>query len=108
MVLDESWLNEGLERLSTVRMLTGTVSALRTADKPLYAQIAALESCWYMRNQLLRDTDWSSMAHGLEVRSPLLDIDTFLDPPAAPAPLTLDQSVMGRDAVLRDPPALRQ
>ena len=26
-----------------------------------------------MRNQLLRDTDWSSMAHGLEVRVPFVD-----------------------------------
>jgi asparagine synthase (glutamine-hydrolysing) len=26
-----------------------------------------------MRNQLLRDTDWASMAHGLEVRVPLVD-----------------------------------
>jgi hypothetical protein len=40
--------------------------------------------------------------------SPLLDYDTFLDPSPAPAPLTLNQSVMGRDTVLRDPPALRQ
>ncbi len=40
--------------------------------------------------------------------SPLLDIDTFLDPPVAPAALTLDQSVVGRDAVVRDPAALRQ
>jgi phage tail-like protein len=40
--------------------------------------------------------------------SPLLDIDTFLDPPVVPAPLTLDASVVGRDAVIRDPAALRQ
>ena len=26
-----------------------------------------------MRNQLLRDTDWTSMAHSLEVRTPLVD-----------------------------------
>ena len=26
-----------------------------------------------MRNQLLRDTDWASMAHSLEVREPLMD-----------------------------------
>ena len=26
-----------------------------------------------MRNQLLRDTDWASMAHSLEVRVPLVD-----------------------------------
>ena len=40
--------------------------------------------------------------------SPLLDVDTFLDPTAAPAPLTLDQSVVGRDAIVRNPAALRQ
>jgi phage tail-like protein len=40
--------------------------------------------------------------------SPLLDIDTFLAPPVAPAPLTLDASTIGRDAVIRDPAALRQ
>ncbi len=27
-----------------------------------------------MKNQLLRDTDWSSMAHSLEVRVPLVDV----------------------------------
>jgi glycosyltransferase involved in cell wall biosynthesis len=28
-----------------------------------------------MRSQLLRDTDWASMAHGLEVRVPLVDVE---------------------------------
>ena len=28
-----------------------------------------------MRNQLLRDTDWASMAHSLEVRVPLVDVE---------------------------------
>jgi asparagine synthase (glutamine-hydrolysing) len=36
-------------------------------------QIAYLESVHYMRNQLLRDTDWVSMAHSLEIRVPLVD-----------------------------------
>jgi asparagine synthase (glutamine-hydrolysing) len=36
--------------------------------------ISALEMSWYMRHQLLRDTDWASMAHSLEVRVPFLDI----------------------------------
>ncbi len=40
--------------------------------------------------------------------SPLLDVDTFLDPPAAPALLTLGQSVVGRDAIVRNPAALRE
>jgi asparagine synthase (glutamine-hydrolysing) len=31
----------------------------------------------YMRNQLLRDSDVMSMAHGLELRVPLVDRDLF-------------------------------
>jgi asparagine synthase (glutamine-hydrolysing) len=68
-LLDESWLKEGFQRLSTHQALTQTLPVPSTA----HAQISALESCWYMRNQLLRDTDWSSMAHGLEVRVPFAD-----------------------------------
>lgn len=37
------------------------------------AKITAIELDWYLRNQLLRDTDWASMAHSLEVRTPLVD-----------------------------------
>ena len=40
--------------------------------------VGALATSWYMRNQLLRDTDWASMAHSLEVRTPLADA-TLLD-----------------------------
>jgi asparagine synthase (glutamine-hydrolysing) len=38
------------------------------------AKVAALELSFYMRNQLLRDTDWAAMAHSLEVRTPLVDM----------------------------------
>jgi asparagine synthase (glutamine-hydrolysing) len=38
-----------------------------------FARVATLEASLYMRNQLLRDTDWVSMAHSLEVRVPLVD-----------------------------------
>lgn len=38
-----------------------------------FAQVAYLEASRYMRNQLLRDTDWASMAHSVEVRVPLVD-----------------------------------
>lgn len=37
------------------------------------AAVAAVEQCVYMRNQLLRDSDWASMTHGLELRLPLVD-----------------------------------
>jgi glycosyltransferase involved in cell wall biosynthesis len=32
-----------------------------------------MESTQYLRNQLLRDADWASMAHSLELRVPLVD-----------------------------------
>lgn len=38
-----------------------------------FAQVVELESTRYMRNQLLRDTDWAGMAHSLEIRVPLVD-----------------------------------
>src|SRR5262249_37073615 len=72
-LLDKSWIDAGVERLSTVSTIGETVEGLNVARVTVHAQVAALESCWYMRNQLLRDTDWSSMAHGLEVRVPFAD-----------------------------------
>jgi asparagine synthase (glutamine-hydrolysing) len=36
-------------------------------------RVSYLESHWYMRNTLLRDADFMSMAHGLELRVPFLD-----------------------------------
>jgi asparagine synthase (glutamine-hydrolysing) len=32
-----------------------------------------LDSTLYLRNQLLRDSDWASMHHSLELRTPLVD-----------------------------------
>jgi asparagine synthase (glutamine-hydrolysing) len=37
-----------------------------------FGRVATLEASLYMRNQLLRDTDWASMAHSVEVRTPLI------------------------------------
>ena len=37
-----------------------------------FGRVATLEASLYLRNQLLRDTDWASMAHSLEVRTPLV------------------------------------
>ncbi len=76
-VLDESWINEGIERLSTVEALNRTLDADYLNDASDHMEIALLESCWYMRNQLLRDGDWASMAWGLELRMPYVDVDVL-------------------------------
>ena len=60
----------GLRRLNTVQLID---SVLQDGPTRPYSKVAVLESSMYMRNQLLRDTDWASMAHSLEVRVPLVD-----------------------------------
>lgn len=47
--------------------------AAPAAGESVAAGIARLESTMYLRHQLLRDVDVMSMAHGLEVRVPLVD-----------------------------------
>jgi len=38
------------------------------------AGVRALEMDVYLRNTLLRDADWTGMAHGVEIRTPLVDL----------------------------------
>jgi asparagine synthase (glutamine-hydrolysing) len=42
-------------------------------DRDVWYDVHLMESTQYMRNQLLRDSDWASMAHALELRVPLVD-----------------------------------
>ena len=69
-VMGDELAREGLQRLDLLNLIERTV----TPDPGTpYARVAALESSLYLRNQLLRDMDWASMAHSLEVRVPLVD-----------------------------------
>ena len=61
---------EGLRHLS---MIEHIAEAINPDPGTAFGRVAALEASLYMRNQLLRDTDWASMAHSLEVRTPLVD-----------------------------------
>ncbi|MDB4890609.1 MAG: Asparagine synthetase [Gemmatimonadetes bacterium] len=53
------------------------IDLVRIAAEPIPADSAAavgrMESTLYLRNQLLRDSDWASMAHSVELRTPLVD-----------------------------------
>lgn len=72
-------------------------------------KVSAMESRWYMRNQLLRDTDWTSMAHSLEVRTPLVDYALLqkVGPLLAAYP-ELDKQDMAHTPALSLPDALFQ
>jgi asparagine synthase (glutamine-hydrolysing) len=53
--------------ISFVHQMTG-----KLASSPRLA-LSQIESMVYLRNQLLRDSDWASMDHSVELRTPLVD-----------------------------------
>jgi len=72
-ILDPITVKAGLDELRTLPRLADTDAGMRDD----HARVAALELSWYMRNQLLRDADWAGMAHSVEVRVPLMDVNLF-------------------------------
>lgn len=61
------------EPLALVRSIAG-----ETVGDPRLA-LGQLESTGYLRNQLLRDSDWASMDHSVELRTPLVDARLLAD-----------------------------
>jgi asparagine synthase (glutamine-hydrolysing) len=68
-LLDADLVRAGWEKLQPLAQLEETVAGLKS-DR---LRVAALEMTWYMRHQLLRDTDWAGMAHSVEIRVPFVD-----------------------------------
>jgi asparagine synthase (glutamine-hydrolysing) len=86
---------QALEELDLLSRLRASVQGLRT-DR---GRLMALEAGWYMSGQLLKDTDWAAMAHGLEVRVPFVDRDLF----RALAPIQTGLAPLGKSALLACP-----
>jgi asparagine synthase (glutamine-hydrolysing) len=72
-VLDADMVREGLQQLQTIPHLDKTTHGVKSP----HLKVMALETSWYLRNQLLRDVDWASMAHSIEVRVPMVDVDLY-------------------------------
>lgn len=70
-LLAPDFAREGLERLATLERLRAITNGLETN----HAKVAALEMTVYMRDRLLRDSDWAGMAHSLEIRVPFVDLE---------------------------------
>jgi asparagine synthase (glutamine-hydrolysing) len=68
LLIGEQPAREGLEALGDF----ASSGAARARDD--VAGVGLLESTRYLRHQLLRDSDWASMAHSLELRTPLVDV----------------------------------
>lgn len=69
-LLDPDIVRTGLSRLDPSLHIA---RVLQPRPPTAFGKVATLETSLYMRNQLLRDADWASMAHGVEVRTPLVD-----------------------------------
>ena len=69
-VLPGDIAREGLDRLDPLARLGASLDPMPATPM---ARVAALESCNYMRSQLLRDADWAGMAQSVEIRVPLAD-----------------------------------
>lgn len=61
---------QGLTDLNTLKALAACKRGIGSER----LAISALETQWYMKNQLLRDADWAGMAHSLEIRVPFVDM----------------------------------
>ncbi len=72
-VLDPDMAREGWRTLDPLVRLAKDCDRAKTD----WRRVQALEFAWYMRNQLLRDSDWAGMAHSLEIRVPLVDAWLF-------------------------------
>jgi len=70
--MDPDLVKTGLQRLKPLRLLE---TYLRPDPGSDVGRVCALESRHYLRNQLLRDADWAGMAHGVEIRTPFVDIE---------------------------------
>jgi asparagine synthase (glutamine-hydrolysing) len=68
-LLDPDLVAAGLDRL---QLMERGEDSIRGITSP-HAAVTALEMTQYMRDRLLRDSDWASMAHSLELRVPLVD-----------------------------------
>ena len=74
-LLDPEIVREGWRELQPLLHLEETLDGITNSR----LKVSCLEMCWYMRNQLLRDSDWAGMAHSLEIRVPLVDVALLRD-----------------------------
>jgi asparagine synthase (glutamine-hydrolysing) len=70
-LIDPALVADGLRRLAPLSHIAAALHGVRPLGD--FDRVAALETAFYMRNQLLRDADWAGMSHGVEIRVPYVD-----------------------------------
>jgi asparagine synthase (glutamine-hydrolysing) len=109
-VMQPDMARAGWRDLQTLARLDDTSAPIAGAAGSRLA-VSALEMSWYMRHQLLNDSDWAGMAHSLEIRTPLVDVPLLkaVAPWIAAHPAITKKKVAAMpalalpDAVLRKP-----
>lgn len=100
-ILNKEMTREGLTQLDLMNLVQ---KAMTPDPGTPFARVATLEASLYMRNQLLRDTDWASMAHSVEVRTPFVDAALLRQL----APLLIETGRVGKGVLAAGlPPWLR-
>jgi asparagine synthase (glutamine-hydrolysing) len=69
-LMQESHAYAALRELSPASLIEMIAGDLPDDD---FLAVGQMESTCYLRNQLLRDSDWASMDHSVELRTPLVD-----------------------------------
>ena len=92
-VMDPEFAAQGWNDLQQLHLLERSTGGL-SGERQI---VSALELSWYMRNQLLRDSDWAGMAHSLEIRVPYLDVSFF----RSLAPLIAGERELGKADLAR-------
>jgi asparagine synthase (glutamine-hydrolysing) len=95
-VVGRDLAREGLAALDLRRLIGNSILP---DPGTMFGRVAALESSWFLRDQLLRDVDWASMAHSVEVRVPLVDVNLL----RAIAPLTVRGRARGKNLLVSSP-----
>src|SRR3990167_710340 len=90
--LEPDVIKKGLAQLNLLERFKSDIEGIQSKQ----FQISALEMQWYMRNQLLRDSDWASMANSLEIRVPFVDVDFFENCVGAMATQSVTKKILAR------------
>jgi len=69
--LDRDIFKSGWEELNIIETFNKSIMGVNN----VYKMVHILETDNYMKNQLLKDSDWASMAHSLEIRVPFVDVE---------------------------------
>ncbi len=102
-ILDPDMVEDGWQQLNPLLHLNMAMGR-QVCD---HHRVSALETIFYMRNMLLRDTDWAGMAHSLEVRVPLVDVKLIDEvAPLMCSPMKPDKKVMAQAAWKQVPKGL--